>query len=494
MAQAIRDLQQQVSELRTAVAEVRSEAAQYRAETLALRQELQATRAQTASAGLAPGQPVEPYGAAAPAPAPSENRATAVAPTSASSWEERVTALEENTQLLSGKVDDQYQTKVESASKYRLRLSGIVLFNLFSNRGTTDNQDFPTWAIPPNASSPDGNFGATLRQSEIGLEVFGPRIAGARTTGNLQFDFAGGFPATVDGVNFGLMRLRIGTLRLDWDHTSIIAGQDSVFLSPLSPTSFASLAIPAFAYAGNLWGWTPQVRVEHRFDLSGGQNITLQGGILDNLTGEPAIFQSARFPQAGEGSSQPAYATRVAWTRQLFGQPLTLGVGGYYSRQEWVLDRYSDGWAGTADWQVPLSSRITLSGEFYRGRAIGGFGGGIGRSVLFNGDPMNAYSQIRPLDSLGGWSQLKLRANPKLEFNGAVGVDNPLAEDLRGFSVGQSYIGPSLSQNRSALVNFIYRPRSNLLFSSEFRHLRTFQIQGASQTAEQVNLMMGILF
>jgi len=33
------------------------------------------------------------------------------------------------------KVDEQYQTKVESASKYRMRLSGIVLLNLFSNWG-----------------------------------------------------------------------------------------------------------------------------------------------------------------------------------------------------------------------------------------------------------------------------------------------------------------------------------------------------------------------
>jgi hypothetical protein len=49
-------------------------------------------------------------------------------------------------------------------------------------------------------------------------------------------------------------------------------------------------------------------------------------------------------------------------------------------------------------------------------------------------------------------------------------------------------------QNRSALINFIYRPRSNLLFSSEFRHLRTFEIDSDSHTVEQVNLMMGILF
>ena len=168
-------------------------------------------------------------------------------------------------------MDDQYQTKVEAASKYRVRLSGIVLLNLFSNHGCMDSQDVPTWAIPeiPNVSGQ--TLGATLRQSEIGLEVFGPRLAGARTSGNLQLDFAGGSPNTPNGVNFGLVRLRIASMRMDWKNTSIVAGQDNAFFSPLSPTSFASLAIPAFSYAGNLWGWIPQVRVEHRFNLSEGR-------------------------------------------------------------------------------------------------------------------------------------------------------------------------------------------------------------------------------
>ena len=149
-----------------------------------------------------------------------------------------------------------------------------------------DSQDVPTWAIPeiPNVSGQ--TFGASLRQSEIGLEVFGPHLAGARTSGNLQLDFAGGSPNVPNGVNFGLARLRIASMRMDWKNTSIVAGQDNSFFSPLSPTSFASLAIPAFSYAGNLWGWIPQVRIEHRFDLSEGQSIMLQGGIMDNVTGE----------------------------------------------------------------------------------------------------------------------------------------------------------------------------------------------------------------
>jgi hypothetical protein len=492
MAAAIHDLQEQVRELRAAVGEVRSEAAQYRAEAAELRRELQTTRIQSAAPTMA-----AQTGSFSPSSAIAgslESANPGSGPAQTGSLVDRVASLEESTQLLNSKIDDQYQTKVESAAKYRVRLSGIALLNLFGNRGTSDNQDFPTWAVPPHPLDPKGTFGASLRQSELGLEIFGPRLAGAKTTGNLQFDFSGGFPDTFNGVSFGLVRLRIASMRMDWEHTSIVAGQDNAFVSPLSPTSFASLAVPALGYAGNLWGWIPQVRVEHRFDLSGRQNITLQGGILDSLTGEEPSEPFLRTPSAGERSSQPAYGTRVAWTRNVFGQPITLGAAGYYGRQDWGFNRHVDSWSGMTDWEVPLAPRVSLSGEFYRGRAIGGLAGGFGRSVLFSGDPTTATSQVRGLDSIGGWSQLKFKASAKLEFHGAFGLDNPLAEDLRAFSAAQSYFLPTLAQNRSALVNFVYRPRSDLLFSAEYRHLRTFLINSDSNTAEQVNLMMGILF
>lgn len=472
MTDAVRELQQEVRELRSAVVELRSEAGQYRAETEQLRKELRASRS-TATDMAATG---------------ANNEAV---PSQPPLLEERVASLEESSQLLSSKVDDQYQTKVESASKYRMRLSGIVLLNLFSNLGRVDSQDVPTWAIPniPNVSGQ--TLGATMRQSEIGLEVFGPHLAGARTSGSLEVDFAGGSPNVPNGVNFGLVRLRTASMRMDWKNTSIVAGQDNAFISPLSPTSFASLSVPAFSYAGNLWGWIPQVRVERRFNLSEGQSIMLQGGVMDNVSGElPPAF--APFAQAGESSGQPAYAARVSWTRSVFGRPLTVGTAGYYSRQKWSVDHNVDGWAAMMDWSVPLARRVILTGEFYRGRALGGLGGGVGRSVLFNGNP-GPDEQLRALNSVGGWSQLKFMATTKLEFNGAFGLDNPYAADVRGFPLSPGFPSPLL-QNRSSLLNVIYRPRSDLLLSGEYRHLRTFDIDAGSPTADQLNLTMGILF
>jgi hypothetical protein len=488
---SLRELDSQVRELRAVIEQMRTENAQSRAEMQQLRQELQDTRkllaplAAAANAGPAASGPAE-----SPASV-SRNPSGTEAPADLGS---RVQKLEESTQLLGSKIDEQYQTKVETATKYRARLSGIVLMNAFHNVGGSDNLDIPDYAQPVAPGSPQASLGFTLRQSEIGLEVFGPTLAGAKTSANVQFDFAGGFPSTPNGVNFGVVRLQTASVRLDWQHTSVIGGQDSLFISPLSPTSFASLATPAFAYAGNLWGWTPQLRVEHRFDLSDQQTLTWQGGILDNLDWEPPYNSYYRNATAGEQSGQPAYAMRTAWSRPVLDHPLTFGVAGYYGRQNWSWGRNVDAWAGMTDWQIPILRRLALSGEFYRGRGAGGLGAGVGRAVLFGGDPYYATTSIRGLDSAGGWSQLKFQLTPKLELNGVFAEDDAFASDVRGFATDANNFGPILGRNRGALGNVVYRPRSDLLLSAEFRRLHTFPVYDSASVTNQINLSMGILF
>jgi hypothetical protein len=479
LAKSVQELREQVQELRAAVAEMKSEASEYRAQSEELRKELEKLRTPGAASGSA---------ATAPANEPTQ--------AASGSSEQRISTIEENTQLLANEVRTQYQTKVESASKYRVRLSGLVLMNLFKNSGFVDNQDFPTYAASSTNYGERETFGATLRQSELGLEVFGPNIAGAKSSGQIQFDFGGGFPINaLNGVNTGLVRMRTADVRLDWGNTSVVAGQDNLFISPDTPTSFASLVIPSFGYSGNLWAWTPQLRVEHRFNLSPDQNFSVQAGILDNVTGEPSV-PGNRLPLAGESTAQPAYAARTGWTRTINGKPLTFGASGYVSRQHWGPTWDVTGWAASTDWRVPLFSKVELSGELFRGLAIGGIGGGVGQSVLFaNGSSnvLNPGPRFRPLNAAGGWSQLKVLATPRLEFNGAFGMDSPFATDIHALYLPSSFYPQLLTSNRSEMVNFIFRPRSDLLVSGEYRHLRTSQI-GAINSADQVNLVMGVLF
>lgn len=489
LAETVQQLQEQIKELRSIVSDLRSQSDQYRAETRQLRDELHSAVAHlpaTVSATLqasqtAPTASDQDSGQAENAPQPSDSR---------------LTKLEEQFDLLTGKIDDQYQTKVESRSKYKIRLSGLVLMDLFSNRGRLLNSDLPGEVDGPDLLGRSNSTGISLRQSQIGLEVFGPEFAGAKTRGELQADFAGGFQYIPNGVSLGFLRLRTATAHLDWPHTSIVAGQDVPFFSALSPTSFATLAEPALSYSGNLWMWIPQIRVEHRLQVSENSSVILQGGILDGLTGEAPVYAYGRTAQAGEYSRQPGYAGRIAWSHNLSGQALTLGAGGYYSRQNWGFGRNVNAWASTVDWNLPLGKLFGLSGEFYRGQALGGLGGGSYHSALFSKVSSDPTGRVQGLESLGGWAQLKVRASSKVEFNFAAGQDNPFASEIRAFpfSYGTAVGRGPAARNQSGILNVIYHPRSDLVLSAEYGHISTYQIDNERYTADRFNLVMGILF
>ena len=487
VAEAIRALEAQIQRLNSEVGKLRSNQQRQSVETAQLRDDLSAARAELAAVTHAPKSQI--YAVSNSPSGQSSSGQTVQGPT----LDQRIAKLEDNQQLTDARIAEQNQTKVESGSKYRLRLSGIALVNVFGTQGTVDNLDYPQLAVHRDPLQSSRAFGASLRQSQIELSVFGPDVAGARTSANLKFDFAGGFTGVPNGVTMGIARLRTGTLRLDWTRTSIVAGQDNLFFAPLTPTSLASLAIPPLSYSGRLWSWAPQVRIEHQIALTESNTLLVQGGFLDSLTGD--IPQPGyRYPTAGEQSGQPGFAARVALRHRALGRDFTLGAGGYYARQSWGLGRHVNSWAGTADLNLPIASWMVLSGEFYRGRAVGGLGGGIGQSILLSDSLLYSATQVRGLDSMGGWLQMKIKPKPNFELNAAFGQDNPYSAELRRFPATAQYYGLLQSRNLSYFVNFVYQVRSDVLFSLEYRRLQSYPLDTKPEKANQISLSMGYLF
>ena len=493
LAASVRQLQAQVQTLNEEMDRVRLTAERAQHETEALRTELNRANSALALANVQADDTSKSPSTLRTAISTQSQPAITVTQETGVSIEQQISDLRDDERLLNDKVVEQSQTKVESGSKYRVRLSGIVLLNTAITRGAVDNLDFPQMATPAATPGTSGAFSGSLRQSQIGIEAFGPDIAGARTSANVKFDFAGGFPDIPNGSALGIVRLRTGTIRLDWENTSLVAGQDALFISPLTPTSLASLAVPALSYSGNLWTWTPQIRVEHRIHLSSDSSLLLAAGILDSLTGDIPT-QQYRSPTVGEQSGQPAYASRIAWTGKVFGKDLTLGSGGYYGRQNWGFGRNVDGWAATFDATLPLGSLFDLSAEAYRGRAVGGLSGGIGQSIVLSGPIANADTIIHGLDSVGGWLQLKIKPKTNFEVNVAYGLDNPFASELRAFPASGAFYGSLLSRNLSPFANFIYRVRSDVLVSVEYRRLQTYTLDSNANSANQITLSVGYLF
>jgi len=101
---------------------------------------------------------------------------------------------------------------------------------------------------------------------------------------------------------------------------------------------------------------------------------------------------------------------------------------------------------------------------------------------------------VLPLESAGGWSQLKFKPLERIEFNAAFGEDYPFHPGLQRLLAARIIDGSIASRNASGFFNVIYQPRSSLLFSVEYRRLWTSRFMDPKQVADQVSVSSGVVF
>jgi hypothetical protein len=403
-----------------------------------------------------------------------------------------VSQLQEKSDVLEAAVATHDQTKVESLSKYPVKIYGTMLFTSVSSSGSSDDIDLPIIAMPTPSGSSSGSFSATARQSILGVDASGPHLWGARSSADLSVDFFGGIPYGDYTTSSGTVRLRIAHATLDWPNQSLTVAVEQPLISPRNPTSWVTIAEPALAWSGNLWTWLPQLEYRATASLHSNQ-LTGSFALVDPAAPGPPPSNAARTPDASERSRQPGYEARVADNLDWLGHSFQFGVGGYYSRQDYLYNRKVDAWAGTADWSIPLFPRAQFSGELYRGRAIGGLGGGAFKDFV----TYNNYTSLRGLDAEGGWGQLKFTLTPQLEANLAIGEDGAFDSELAYSDLATSTsTSPysNLAKNQTGFGNIVYRPRTYLLFSGEFRQIRSWPIGYESYRDRLLGLSAGYLF
>jgi hypothetical protein len=399
---------------------------------------------------------------------------------------------EDDWQVMNARLEEHEQVKVASSSKYRLTISGIALFNVFDTSGQVDNLDAPSTAVSVAANG-SGSLSASFRQSLLGLRGIGPRVFGASTSADLQVDFLNG-TAGPYGLGAGIMGLRIARVQFDWRNASITGGLETPFFSPNSPTSYLSLALPAFSSAGNLWNWTPDLRAERRFDFASAE-LKVEGGFLDS-GGYAANGSQDRVPTPGEASRQPVYAVRLSGNNRTEDHAVSFGFSGIYAPLSFP-GRTVSASGLLADWKFPLPAKLQLSGAFFSGKGLDGFGG-LALPTVQSQDYVHYLYVTAPtlasIPVIGGWSQLKFTLNSRSEFNLAGGLGQRDAGRLRAAAQFDPLLLAVPPSNRVFFFNYIFRPRGDLLFSAEYRRFNTGAIFGAPNLAGQVGLAVGFLF
>jgi hypothetical protein len=481
-------LEQRLETISSSLDEAHQQLEQSRKEILQLERELSLIKEQ-----LAATQPVHSEQSSA------GNNNVDVAKTTASAIED----LQEKQQTLEEQVKLHEQTKIESESKYPVRLTGLILFNSFINKGIVDNIDLPEVALSASNDSGDGSAGAGFRQTILGLQGFGPRIAGARTSADVNMDFFGGLAYGSSATSAGIARMRTASINLDWDHDSIQAGMVGPLISPLSPTSYATVAEPSLSGAGNLWTWSPQLRYAHQIPLQSRRQLQFEFGLWDPQTAGYSTNLLFRSPSPGEYSKQPAFESRISYgtaTKNSYGDsasehPLQIGLSGYYSRQSYPYGESLDTWAVTTDWRVPFSNRFEVSGEGYRGRGLGGLGGGVYKDILVGISPITGQNSYRGLNAIGGWTQFKARFSQSIEANASVGLDDGFAGDFHTLELSATATAVQLrARNKMVVANLIFRPKTYIILSPEYRKIWTWPIYGVGTTADIFTLSAGYQF
>jgi hypothetical protein len=409
-----------------------------------------------------------------------------------------IQALQEQQDLLQAEVKQHEQAKVESASKYNLTVTGLVLVNAFSNAGVVDDAELPSLALVRSPGSSHGSLGATLRQTILGVAAVGPVIAGAQSSALVNADFFGGASTNSFGYTSlaGYVRMRDAQGGLAWTNSKLQLGYTGPLISPLSPTSYATVAQPALSASGNLWTWSPQIQFQQNVQLHDRHGLSLEAGLIDP---QSLAYNSIQLDSPVEASRRPGVEGRVAYHADTSAtapaRSLTIGVGGYSASQFYNSTTQIHSWAVTGDWQIPLSRWVDVSGEIYRGRSLGGLGGGLYKDILSGTDPITGLSRSVGVDTAGGWSQLKINFSRFVEANAMFGLDDAFSSSFDSVVLPAGSSSLTLSARNSTVTgNLIFRPRSSLIFSPEYRRLVTWHYTGAPYVANIFTLSAGYQF
>lgn len=473
------DLAQQVQQLSDALTRTESQLEQSQRELEELRNQLSVMKLQLAAKGVTssphPEQPVPQPGAA-----------------SSSSNED----LRERLAIAESQIATHEQSKVETESKYPIKITGMLLFNGFVNTSAVNLPVTPSIALGGS-----GSTGASVRQTILGFDARGPHLLGAQSSADLRIDFAGTTQSAADNGSFAgpysssaaFLRLRTAHASLDWQHTQLSFALDRPLISPDTPTSLTAVAEPALAWSGNLWTWNPQLELSHNFDLPRQSSFRTQVALIDVADSPFTPQLTTTTASTGEQSRWPGAEARIAFLRPGDTESDNhFGIGGYFAPHRLAPDQTFDSWAASLDVNQHLGSHFVWTGSAYRGLALGGLGGGAYKDIAYHTNSMGE-TYIHPLDDVGGWTQLKEFISSRLEFNEAFGTDQIFAGQLRRYA-GSNATYQNLAAARTWTANVLYRPSAYLLFSLEYRRLVDAWAVGSPAAANVIGLAVGYKF
>lgn len=418
----------------------------------------------------------------------------------------RLTRAEAAIALLREELAGETESTVHTRSRFRVDFSARVLMNTFFTAGRVNNEDVPLIVLEPAAagSTPpaSASLGFSLRQSRFGIATSVLDVLGGVFDADADADLYGGVQnGPGDRRLFPEPRLRTARARLTWKGTEVMFGAETPLISDLDPISLASIGVPEFSAAGNLWNWLPQVRVTRLLgrdtSAAAGVRWALQGAVMTPYAAQTAPGEPDAV-DAGDRSRRPAVEARL---RARWGEDadatisnalIARGGGeiGIGMHRGWITIApgvTKESHAISLDAHAVLVPGVEIRGEAYTGRLLRGLGGG-GIAQDFGVDtetyppgspPPPAGTLGPPIRDVAGWAQLNVQPHPLVLGSAGCGVDVANRDDY-----------PARRQNTVCAVSASWRPAQPLVLGIEYRRVGTRYSSG-TYGAQHVNLALG---
>ena len=323
-------------------------------------------------------------------------------------------------------------------SRFKVKFYGYIKVDLAYDTARSFAGNFGGWVESEHPLvDDDDQFNFTARQTRFGVEIRGPVIGQARTSGRVEVDFYKGADE-----NSNEIRMRHAYLTIEWPqyNFSILAGQTWDLVGPLNPptVTFAPLW-----WAGNPGFRRPQLRFTKALFL-----------MIINCVWKlpwPVLIGDGRDlgiepVDSGEDSGFPTIQSRLSlsvpsWTEK----PLVLGFGGHWGQEQYDINNAGDDenfvtWSLLLDFVLPLATKLELQGELWVGKNMDTYGASIGQGV-------NTV-KLKAISAMGGWLALCFGPFGDWNFNIGASVDDPQDSDL---NVGDR------ERNYAAFVNTYYK-------------------------------------
>ena len=328
---------------------------------------------------------------------------------------------------------EKLEQKVEGTSstvisKFKFKPYGFIKMDTAYDDSRTTAGNFVLYVPNESRNKNDNEFNMTARQSRLGLDIVAPAIYDWEAWGRIEIDFYG------DGAkheNKGAVLLRHAFVNLTKGNFSFLAGQTSDLISPLYPNT---LNYTVGWSAGNIGYRRPQLRATYTHSFNQETKL-ISAFAISRTTGTVNEDFDLDLQNDGEDAGFPTVQARLALATKLLTKRHTVfGISGHYGEEEIDLEfspldptnRRSQhrvkSWSINADFDLPLTARLSLKGEAFIGYNLDDYFGGILQGV----NPLN-QAAIR---TTGGWMQLAYNQSDKWNYHLGFGIDDPRNDDV----------------------------------------------------------------